>query len=72
MKQNFVKLTTVIGWAHLIFRDISLYDFGLRVRDNDNPSAIKAKIKEIEETFDLIMIGKNKYKTDYHNNRKGL
>ena len=52
---------TVIEWG------LPLYDFGVRVQDIDNPSVIKAKIKEIEETFDLIMIGKNKNKTDYHN-----
>ena len=52
----------MIEWGHL-----SLYDFEVRVQDIDNPSVIKAKIKEIEETFDLIMIGKNKNKTDYHN-----
>ena len=46
----------VIRWAHLNFRDITLYDFGLPVNENDNTAAVQSKIKEIEETFDLIMI----------------
>ena len=46
----------VIRWAHLNFRDITLYDFGLPVKENDNTAAVQSKIKEIEETFDLIMI----------------
>ena len=46
----------VIRWAHLNFRDITLYDFGLPINENDNTAAVQSKIKEIEETFDLIMI----------------
>ena len=45
-----------LSWAHLNFRDITLYDFGLPIRNNDDIEAVKAKILEIEQTFDLVMI----------------
>ena len=46
----------VIETGHLKFRDVTLYDFGLPVDDNDNMIAVQAKIKEISETFDLVMV----------------
>ena len=46
----------VLHWNHLNFRDVSLYEFGLRVTDNDNMTAVEDKIEEIDQTFDLIMI----------------
>ena len=46
----------VIMWAHLNFRDITLFDFGLPVKANDDKVTVQSKIKEIEETFDLVMI----------------
>ena len=33
-----------------------MFDFGLPVNDNDNTATVQSKIKEIEDTFDLIMI----------------
>ena len=46
----------VISWGHMKFRDVTLFDFGLPVEDNDNMIAVQAKIKEISETFDLVMV----------------
>ena len=33
----------VIRWAHLNFRDITLYDFGLPVNENDNTAAVQSR-----------------------------
>ena len=49
----------VIYFAHLNFWDINLYDFGLPIVDNDNMIAVEKKIKELDKTFDLIMIVEN-------------
>ena len=46
----------VISWGHMKFRDVTLFDFGLHVEDNDNMIAVQAKIKEIDKTFDLVMV----------------
>jgi len=46
----------VIETGHLKFRDVTLFDFGLPVEDNDNMIAVQAKIKEISKTFDLVMV----------------
>ena len=46
----------VISWAHLNFKDMMLFDFGLPVKENDNLLSVQSKIKEIEDTFDLVMI----------------
>ena len=33
-----------------------MFDFGLLVEENDNVTAVKSKIKEVEETFDLVLM----------------
>ena len=33
-----------------------MFDFGLPVEENDNVNAVKSKIKEVEETFDLVLM----------------
>jgi len=46
-----------IIWSFLDFRDVSLYDFGLKIsKISDKPEAVREKVREIGENFDLIMI----------------
>ena len=44
------------SWGHMSLRDVTLFDFGLPVEDNDNLDAVQAKIQEINDTFDLVMV----------------
>ena len=43
-------------WGHMSLRDVTLFDFGLPVEDNDNLDAVQAKIQEINDIFDLVMV----------------
>lgn len=46
----------VLSWAHLNFRDVTLFDFGLKVEDNDNLEAEMHQFNSFQfQTFGLIL-----------------